>query len=334
MGGKSSSNDDITKMQKEQATEARAKEAARQQRIDAGLAAIKAAFTGEPVNVTTHKTMKATGPGGTLPAGYSYVQVPGAGGGTAAATTQRSGSTLRGGGTASRGSPGGNAGQQNGGRNVAVVGGEHGSQINRPGGTSATSGGSTWKVQGPDGKLYNVGSDIGYDETVTHGRKTTGIDDKFYNEYNKGVQDYLLPQVYDQYGDATEKLTYDLARAGTSRSSAGAGEFADLAKQKEEQETDVRKTADTATGALRTRVANERAKAEAQLYATENPEVAANNALAAVKNISLDTPAISPLGQVFKTALVGGANALTGYKSGQTINDIRRNAAAASKVYV
>ena len=92
-------------------------------------------------------------------------------------------------------------------------------------------------------------------------------------------------------------------------SSAANETFADLAKQKEDQETDVRKTADTATGALRTRIANEEAKAEAQLYATENPDVAANQALAAVKNISLDTPSISPLGDVFKTALIGGANA-------------------------
>jgi hypothetical protein len=147
------------------------------------------------------------------------------------------------------------------------------------------------------------------------------------------VSDYLLPQVYEQYGDAKDKLTYDFARAGTSRSGAAAGEFADLEKQQVDQVADAYKTADTATGALRSRVADEQAKAQAQLYATENPEVAANQALAAVKNISLDTPAISPLGDVFKTALIGGANMLTGYKAQQNVNNIRTAAAAANKVY-
>jgi hypothetical protein len=196
--------------------------------------------------------------------------------------------------------------------------------------TQTTTGG-VWQIRGPDGKIYNVGDTVGgSSEQVFTGRAPGGFDDAFYNEYNKGVQDYLLPQVTDQYTDATKKTEYDLARAGTSKSSAANETFADLAKQKENQEADVYKTADTATGALRTRVADEQAKLQAQLYATENPDVAADQALAAVKNISLDTPNISALGDVFKTALIGGANAITGFKNQQSINNVNQAAKEAT----
>jgi hypothetical protein len=311
VGGKSSSNDEITNLQKEQADEARAKDAARQARINAGLSAIQDAFKGKAKYTTRATPGTVLGATGALPAGYTRVQV----GGTPGSSTG-----LR---------PAGGGGYDQGSANLNVRGTGGGTARNAPIGSTA----GVWKVRGPDGKIYDVGSTVGGgSEQVFTGRTPGGFDDNFYNEYNKGVTDYLLPQVTDQYTDAKNKTEYDLARAGTGKSSAANETFADLAKQKENQETDVRKTADTATGALRTRVANEEAKLQAQLYATENPDVASNQALAAVKNISLDTPNISPLGEVFKTALIGGANAITGYKNQQQVNNVRQ-AANAAKVY-
>src|SRR6187397_2434740 len=52
MGGKSSDNSEITNLQKEQAEEARAKDAARQARISTGLEAIRNAFQGNPIYET------------------------------------------------------------------------------------------------------------------------------------------------------------------------------------------------------------------------------------------------------------------------------------------
>ena len=78
---------------------------------------------------------------------------------------------------------------------------------------------------------------------------------------------------------------------------------------------DVLTKADTGAADLRTRVAAERAKAESQLYATEDPTTAVNQALSAVKNISLAQPEMSPLADVFKVAALGGANAMTGYQN-------------------
>jgi hypothetical protein len=142
-----------------------------------------------------------------------------------------------------------------------------------------------------------------------------GFDDKFYNNYEGGIVDYYMPQVADQYGDARDELTYRLARAGTGRSSAAADATADLTKQNLVNTGDVYAKADTAAGDLRNRVNKEKANAESQVQVANNPDVAVNQALAAVDNLSLEQPDMSPLGEMFKIALVGGANAMTGYRN-------------------
>lgn len=332
MGGKSSDNSEITNLQKEEAAAARQKDIDRQARIDAGINALKDAFYGKAKYTTKTNPGTVLGATGALPAGYTRVTTGGTPGGTGITTGQLQGGSSNpnainytGGtsysndgysGGASRGTGGGSAYRTN---------------RTSTGGAGSGGTGGTIQVRGPDGKLYNVGDTVGgSSEQVFTGREAGGFDDAYYNEYNKGVQDYLLPQVTDQYTDAKKKSEYDLARAGTSKSSVSNEVMADLAKQKETQEADARKTADTATGALRTRVADEDAKLRSQLYATENLD--ADQVLSRVKNIALDTPAISPLGDVFKTALIGGANAITGFKNQQQVNDVKQ-AAAGTKVY-
>jgi hypothetical protein len=301
MGGKSQDNSAITNEQQAQAADARAKDEARKARIDAGINALKDAFYGKAKYTTKSTPGTVLGASGALPAGYTRVTT----GGTAAAAPRR---------------------QTSGNPNSMLYNGGSDSQGN-PVNTRATSSPGVVKVRGPDGKMYNVGETVGGgSEQVFTGREAGGFDDNYYNEYNKGVQDYLLPQVTDQYTDAKKKSEYDLARAGTSKSSVSNEVMADLTKQKETQEADARKTADTATGALRTRVADEEAKLRNQLYATENLD--SDQVLSRVKNIALDTPEVSPLGDIFKTALIGGANAITGFKNQQQINDIRAGGVA------
>jgi len=332
MGGKSSDNSEITNLQKEEAAAARQKDIDRQARIDAGINALKDAFYGKAKYTTKTNPGTQLTASGALPAGYTRVTTGGTSGGTGITTAQLQG-----------GSSNPNAINYTGGTSYSNDGYSGGASRGTGGGSSyripartasaGSSGGTagTIQIRGPDGRLYNVGDTVGgSSEQVFTGREAGGFDDAYYNEYNKGVQDYLLPQVTDQYTDAKKKSEYDLARAGTSKSSVSNEVMADLTKQKETQEADARKTADTATGALRTRVADEDAKLRSQLYATENLD--ADQVLSRVKNIALDTPAISPLGDVFKTALIGGANAITGFKNQQQVNDIRQ-AAAGTKVY-
>src|SRR5881394_1203397 len=44
--------------------------------------------------------------------------------------------------------------------------------------------------------------------------------DPFYEKYRKAELKYSLPQLQQQYGTAKDAMTYDLARAGTLRSTA------------------------------------------------------------------------------------------------------------------
>ncbi len=179
---------------------------------------------------------------------------------------------------------------------------------------------SVWAIQGPDGKIYYQGDPFSVDQSYDTGQTSGGFDDAFYNKYKQAVLDYYMPQVDKQYKDAKDELTYRLGRSGNLRSSAANTEVADLAQQNDLNQAGVRNQADTAAGDLRTQVASERAKATSQLYATEDPEVAANQALSAVRDISLQQPDLSPLSALFNVATVGGANVLKGYQNQQTAN--------------
>lgn len=180
-----------------------------------------------------------------------------------------------------------------------------------PAGYKATQGG----VTDASGKFFKQGTPLTVQSPT--GETTGGFDDAFYNKYKQAVLDYYMPQVSKQYKDAGDELTYRLARSGNITSSAGNTATSDLAEQNTLNQANVRNQADTAAGDLRTQVASEEAKATSQLYATEDPEVAANTALSSVRDISLKQPDLSPLSAIFNVANVGGANILKGYQSQQ-----------------
>jgi hypothetical protein len=285
MGGKSSGNDELISQQKKEAAEARKKEEQRKIRIQQGMANIKAAFEGKPATTSTTTSTKLSG---TLPTGYSYKTVGGTPDKKIAAKpgyTGGSGDRTKSGGTAAKfikGTPG------------------------------------VKKVLGPDGKYYAVGSTQDVVTETPTGAIEGGFGKEFYDKYGGGIVDYYMPQVTDQYGDARDELTYRLARAGTGRSSAGNVALADLVKQNEVNTGDVYAKADTAAGDLRSRVNKERANAESQVQTVEDPNAVVNQALAAVHDLSLEKPDTSPLGEMFKIALVGGANAATGYQNARS----------------
>ena len=87
---------------------------------------------------------------------------------------------------------------------------------------------------------------------------------------------------------------------------------ADLSSQNAVNVAGIRNQADTAAGDLRSQVNTEEQKAVSQLYATEDPEVAAQQSLASVRDISLSQPQMSPLSALFNVASIGGANVAQG----------------------
>ncbi len=160
---------------------------------------------------------------------------------------------------------------------------------------------------------------------------TTPWVDNLADTYLKAYNDYYMPQLNQQYTDANKNLTYDLARAGLLRSSAAADTQSDLARQNAENTAMVKSQGDQGVAALKQKINSAKQDAINQLYSTENPEVAANQALSSIRTIQNEQPNYSPLGDMFKTAVVG----LGGYQSGasdrnyyNTITGANRKAAS------
>src|SRR6516165_8796401 len=334
MGGKApkADNSAIVQQQQADAAAAAAKEAARQQRLSQGLASIKQAFEGTPVTKDTTSAYdwskfnpadvgKYIAAGGTgdqtdptqygLPSGYKVGMVTPSTGVSTPSTKAAYGS-----GAPSASSWGNN---QLSYKSPAQLGAAR-----------APGAASVWGVTDPSGKTTIPGSDLEVTTQTPTGETTGGFDQPFYDKYKQGILDYYMPQVSDQYNLARNELTYRLARAGTLDSSAAGTDVADLAKQNTLNEANVRSQADTAAGDLRTQVAGEEQKAVSQLYATEDPEVAANQATSAVRDISLQQPNLSPLSAIFNVADIRGANILKGYQGQNFLNTFKNVASNTS----
>ena len=350
MGGKNKpDNSAVVNEQKAEAAQEAAKEAARQARIQQGLASIKQAFHGSPVMASTtspydwskfkpvanaaeaqyesvaspaqlaapHAPLYS---GTNLPADYTVVQTakpatpgaaaPGAAADPYARTRAVAATNLK----------------TNAVNNQVIPNTPQGG-----GATGAGTGGTTWAVKGPDGKLHYQGDPFDITTQTDTGQTAGGFNDAFYNKYKQAVLDYYTPQVDKQYSDAKKQAVYGLGRSGNLISSAANDLTADLKGQYDINTAGVRNQADTAAGDLRSQVNAEEQKAVSQLYATEDPEVAANQSLAAVRDISLQQPQMSPLSALFNVATIGGANVLKGYQGQQNLNTFNASLPTASR---
>jgi len=187
------------------------------------------------------------------------------------------------------------------------------------GNPNSTKGGS-YGTNAGQGGYYKTVTVPGTAVAATPGQQVVtgtqaGFGEDFFNKFRDSINNYYLPQVKQQFGDAFNELTYRLVRNGLGQSSAGNTEYADLTEQNKLNEANVKGKADTATAGLKKSVSDARTAAEAQLYATENPDVVANSTLANIRNISATEPDLSPLADVFNVASVGGAGALKGYQN-------------------
>ena len=342
MGGKSKpDNSQIVQQQQQQAAEQAQKEADRQARLKTGLASIKAAFEGTPTMAATTgpydwskfkpegdalsaaswgaDPLSGTSSTATMdmgvPAGYTAVQVAprGTGAGGAAIPYDDAGVGPPAGQPVNTGL-GGSYVQSSGGFGPAAT------FVPDKKGSGAGGGDSVWALQDANGKTYYQGDPFDVTTQTPTGGTTGGFDDAFYNKYKQSVLDYYMPQVDDQYKKAKDQATYGLARSGNLQSSAAATLTADLSKQNDINAAGVRNQADTAAGDLRSQVSSEEQKAISQLYATEDPEIAAQQSLASVRDISLKQPDLSPLSALFNVATIGGANIFKGYQGQQNLN--------------
>ena len=132
----------------------------------------------------------------------------------------------------------------------------------------------------------------------------------FYDKYTNAITGYQMPQLQDQYTQAQNKLTYDLARAGTLNSTSAGYAQGLLAKQNLNEQASITAAADQQTAALRNQILSEKQTAINQLYSTEDPSIAANTASSMVAQNQITQPNLNPLGAIFTPLAVGGAGAL------------------------
>jgi hypothetical protein len=168
-----------------------------------------------------------------------------------------------------------------------------------------------------EGNIYRRGDEIKYMEEYDTGKKTGGFDKAFYNKYRNASLDYYMPELQKQYTKAKSTLNFDHARAGTLQSSMASENVADLVYQNSMNEALLRSKADNATTQLKNSVAAQKSAALAQLYATEDPTVAANTATNSVRTLQNTTPEFSPMGELFKNAVVGASNFGSAYNQYQ-----------------
>ncbi|HEY1431135.1 MAG TPA: hypothetical protein VGF39_05845 [Stellaceae bacterium] len=331
MSGSAPSNTDAVDFEKQQAAQADAKEALRQQRLEQGKTLIDQIFNGQPVmanqtnaydwskfNPTATRATGANAFGTTisdpsLPSGYKVISVPGqastAPGAAVTAGSQRApdygqytGGALAG--------PNDITSQTGGHGAVSVVG--RGSPTAAAGAPGAGGG---FAIQGPDGKIYRKGDPLNYTTSVDTGQRTGGFGDDYYNAYKQKYLDYYLPDETRQYAQAKQSLLYNLANAGLSTSSTTGEKFGDLGYQDTLAQAGIKSKAEDVTGQLKQQIQSEKESALNQLYSTEDPTLAANLAQSSAKASQLQTPTLTPMVSLFTPALVGATSFASNYAS-------------------
>lgn len=134
--------------------------------------------------------------------------------------------------------------------------------------------------------------------------KEGGFNDTFFDARKKAFLDYATPQLDDQYADANEALTYQLARQGLLDSSVRADKGAELQKKYDLNKQQIADQALSYSTEARNNVEKARSDLVAMLNATGDAEGAASSALARASALS-QPQAFSPLTQLFADFTAG-----------------------------
>lgn len=134
-------------------------------------------------------------------------------------------------------------------------------------------------------------------------RRINAAFDNFAPEYFTGVEDNVRTlgqsDLSQQFNKARESLLYALARSGMLSSSVSNQSTVDLGQKQQEAAGKIDLQARDASAKVRSAIEQEREGALSQLYATENPDLAANTANARSALILQDKPSYNPLGDIF-----------------------------------
>lgn len=141
------------------------------------------------------------------------------------------------------------------------------------------------------------------------------FDAPYYDKFKKDYTDYYNPQVDEQFGDAKQKLTYNLARTGTRDSSGGQKQFGDLVEAYGQQREGVANKAIQGASALRGQVEQSKSDLYSQNTAAADPALAGISA--STRAGALQSPGVySPIGDLFGGLVNSGGAYLKGVQQG------------------
>lgn len=126
----------------------------------------------------------------------------------------------------------------------------------------------------------------------------SGFNDQFYNNYQDQYLGYYTPQLNDQYQDAVEKLTLQLARTGNLSGSTGANQLADLQQYYDQQKLNLTNRGVGATNDLRGNIDTRKSQLYSDNRAAADPGSASSAATSAVQFLQPSAPS-DPLANMF-----------------------------------
>lgn len=126
------------------------------------------------------------------------------------------------------------------------------------------------------------------------------FNDDFFANQRQAFQDFAMPQLDNQFQDASKELTFDLARSGLLNSSVRGEQSSRLQQLYDENRQQVDNEALSREQAARNNVEGARSNLVSMLQATGDAQGAANQALSRAAMLSQPEP-FSPLGQLFTT---------------------------------
>jgi len=131
------------------------------------------------------------------------------------------------------------------------------------------------------------------------------------------LEGYYYPQLQDKHADASEDLTYALARAGQLTSSTAGERQADLSEMFALNQADIDSQIQSDVIGTESRINQQRQSLEAALRASGDQTASSNNALAAATTFREDTPELNPLGNIFAGIADGIGAIVQGYNTGR-----------------
>jgi hypothetical protein len=309
MSGSQPTNNQAVQFEQQQAAEADAKEALRQQHLNQGQAAINALFDPQPVmasQTTPFDWSSFNGAtGANTPTGYTAVRMPGTTAASPAASAALAG--VNGSGS------GGASGRQAADNPYAVGGAGRGTVSPSVAPVATAASAPSWGLQDASGKIYKQGDPLSITTQVPTGQTTGGFGDDFYNNYKNTYLNYYMPDEARQYSVAQRDLNYNLARAGTLNSSTAADKAGDLAYNDANARATIQANANNAVGQLQSSIQGQKQDLINQLYSTEDPTLTANLAQSAANASRLATPTLTPAAAFFTPALTAAGAAGQSY---------------------